>query len=111
MKVRLEHELPRKLRYAKVYLELGNAALFISINGSSASWFGQIGGRGISLAVSDREYSRYRAAAPAAELLDQDEERIILRNRQGNEEEWITPRWVLTGFRRSRKKLDSGDES
>jgi len=104
MKILLEHGLPRRLRYAKVYLELGSSSLFVSVDGSHASWYGSIGGRKLSISVSDREYSRYRAETPATELVDQNEGRVILRNRQGNEEEWATPRWILTGFRRQREK-------
>ncbi len=104
MKILLEHELPRRLRYAKVYLELGNSSLFVLVDGSRASWYGSIGGKKTSLSVSDREYARYRAASPATELVDQDEGRVILRNKEGNEEEWATPRWIMTGFRRQREK-------
>ncbi len=104
MKILLEHELPRRLRYAKVYLELGNSSLYVSVDGSHASWYGSIGGKKASLSVSDREYARYRAASPATELVDQDEGRVILRNKEGNEEEWATPRWIMTGFRRQREK-------
>ncbi len=102
MKILLEHELPRRLRYAKVYLEVGNASLFVSVNGSRARWFGSIGGVKNSLSISDSEYSRYRASTPASELIDEDKGRVILRNEKGFEEEWEMPRWVLTGFRRSR---------
>jgi hypothetical protein len=36
MKFRLEHQLPKKLRYAKVYLEAGPASVFFSLDGTSA---------------------------------------------------------------------------
>lgn len=104
MKILLEHELPRKLRYAKVYLEVGNASLYVSVDGSRASWFGSIGGRRGAVSISDSEYARYRAATPATELIDEEKGRVILRNKEGFEEEWSMPRWVLTGFRRSREK-------
>jgi hypothetical protein len=105
MKILLEHELPRKLRYARVYLEVGNASLYVSVDGSRASWFGSIGGRTRgAVSISDSEYSRYRAATPATELIDEEKGKVILRNKEGFEEEWSMPRWVLTGFRRSKDK-------
>jgi len=105
MKILLEHELPRKLRYARVYLEVGSASLYVSVDGSRASWFGSIGGRRRgAVSISDSEYARYRAATPATELIDEERGRVILRNNEGFEEEWSMPRWVLTGFRRSKEK-------
>ncbi|HLQ03752.1 MAG TPA: hypothetical protein VK114_03040, partial [Nitrososphaerales archaeon] len=89
MKIFLEHELPRKLRYARVYLEVGNASLYVSVDGSRASWFGSIGGRRReAVSISDSEYARYRAATPATELIDEGRGRVILRNNEGFEEEW-----------------------
>ena len=105
MKILLEHELPRKLRYARVYVEVGSASLYVSVDGSRASWFGSIGGRRRgAVSISDSEYARYRAATPATELIDEARGRVILRNKEGFEEEWSMPRWVLTGFRRSKEK-------
>jgi len=105
MKILLEHELPRKLRYAKVYVEVGNASLYVSVDGSRASWFGSIGGgRRGAVSISDSEYARYRAATPATEVIDEDRGMVILRNKEGYEEEWSMPRWILTGFRRAKEK-------
>ncbi len=105
MKILLEHELPRKLRYARVYVEVGNASLYVSVDGTRASWFGSIGGRRRgAVSISDSEYARYRATTPATELIDGERGRVILRNKEGFEEEWSMPRWILTGLRRSREK-------
>ncbi len=111
MKILLEHELPKRLRYAKVYLEVGSASLFVSVNGSRARWSGSIGGGKSSLSISDSEYSRYRASTPAKELIDEEKGRVILRNEKGFEEEWEMPRWVLKGFRRSRDDRRPSDSS
>src|SRR5207245_3367126 len=105
MKIFLEHELPRKLRYAKVYVEVGSASLYVSVDGSRASWFGSIGGgRRGAVSISDSEYARYRAATPATEVIDEDRGMVILRNKEGFEEEWSMPRWILTGFRKTKEK-------
>lgn len=107
MKLQIEHDLPRKVRYGKMYLELGSASLYIDVNGSSASWVGSIGGRKRAAQVSDREYTRYRLVNPAMKIVDADSERVIVKSANGLEEEWVRPRWVLQGVRRSRddKKL------
>jgi hypothetical protein len=104
LKLRLEHDLPRKVRYAKVYLQVGSATLYMAVDGSSASWVGSIGGKKGPAFVSDKEYSRYRIENPAEEVLDSDGERIILKNSEGYEEEWVAPRWVMTGIRKARRK-------
>src|SRR2546428_11535089 len=105
MKILLEHELPRKLRYAKVYLEVGNASLYVSVDGSRASWFGSIGGRRReAVSILDSVEARYRAATPATELIDDESGRAILRHKEGFDEEWSMPRRALTGVRRSKEK-------
>jgi hypothetical protein len=111
MKLFLKHKLPRRLRYARVYLEAANASLFFSLDGPSASWYASIGGsvkRPVSL--SDKDYSIHRASSKVVEVVDEDQERIILRTEAGDEEEWVRPRWILAGLRRARKNgnNDSG---
>ncbi len=102
MKIQIEHDLPRKIRYAKMYFELGTASLYVTLDGSTASWSGRIGGGRKMAFVSDREYSRYRASNPAVALVDADHERVIVKSARGMEEEWLRPHWVLTGVRRTR---------
>ncbi len=104
MKLFFKHELPRRLRSAQVYVEFLNASLFLSVDGSKASMMGRIGGpKGRPMAISDREYSSYRASHDVVEVVDEDEDRVVLKNAEGYEEEWIRPRWVLNGIRRARQ--------
>jgi len=103
MKFLLKHELPHRLRSAQVYVEFLNASLFLSVDGPKASMIGSIGGQqGRAIAISDREYSSYRASHDVVGVVDEDEERVVLRTAEGTEEEWIRPRWILNGVRRSR---------
>ena len=100
MKVLVEHMLPRKLRYAKVYLEAGGASVYFSLDGASADWYASIG-RKRGVEMSDKEYSRLRANLPAVETLDDDGRMLVLRNAKGFEEQWRKPEWVLTRVRRN----------
>lgn len=100
MKFYLEHMLPRRLRYARVYLEAGGASVFFSLNGNSANWQARVGRSG-EVEMSDREYSRLRVALPAVETLDDDGKTFIVRNAEGNEERWRRPQWVLVNVRRT----------
>lgn len=101
MKFLLEHMLPRKLRWARVYLEAGNASVFFSLDGATANWSASIGRRR-EVEMSDKEYSRLRASVPAVETLDDDGRMLIVRNAQGYEEQWRKPQWVLTNLRKKR---------
>lgn len=105
MKVFVKHELPRRLRSAQVYVEFLNASLYLSVDGSKASMMGSIGGQqgGKPLAITDRQYSSYRASHDVVGVVDEDEERVVLKTAEGNEEEWIRPRWILNGVRRARQ--------
>lgn len=104
MKLLLKHELPRKLRSAEVYVEFLNASLYVSVDGSKASVMGSIGAQqGKPVAITDREYSSYRASHEVVGVVDEDEDRVILKTAEGNEEEWIRPRWILNGVRKSRQ--------
>ncbi len=104
MKLFLKHDLPRRLRSAEVYVEFLNASLYLSVDGSKASMMGSIGAQQRKpIAVTDREYSSYRASHQVVEVLDEDDERVVLKTAEGNEEEWIRPRWILNGVRRARQ--------
>jgi len=108
MKLLLKHELPRKLRSAEVYVEFLNASLYFSVDGAKASLMGQIGAQqGKPIAISDREYSSYRASHDVVGVVDEDEDRVVLKNAEGFEEEWIRPKWVLNGVRRARDSDES----
>jgi hypothetical protein len=96
LKFLLEHKLPKRLRYARVYFEAGPTSLQFSLDGTNADWHASIGRRK-QIGLTDAQYSRLRAEVPAAELLDDDGQRVIIRNAAGFEELWERPRWVLTG--------------
>ncbi|HME19120.1 MAG TPA: hypothetical protein VKF15_05260 [Nitrososphaerales archaeon] len=95
MRFRLEHALPRRLRYAKVYLEAGTASISFSLDGANADWHAIIGRKPKSSLLSDREYSRLRASAPATEALGDDGRMFVVRSASGREETWLRPRWTL----------------
>jgi hypothetical protein len=104
MKLFFKHELPRRLRSAQVYLEFLNASLYVSVDGSKASMMGTIGGQqSRPIAITDGEYSCYRASHDVVGVVDEDEDRVVLKTAEGYEEEWIRPKWVLNGIRRSRE--------
>jgi hypothetical protein len=100
LKFLLEHRLPRRLRYAKVYFQAGSASVFFSLDGASARWNASIGRARRDVAMTDVEYARLRQAIPAKELLDDDGREVVIRNADGEEERWAKPRWVLRGVHR-----------
>lgn len=110
MKIQLEHRLPKKLRYAKVYFEAGNTSVSFSLDGSSADWHASIGKRRRGIELTDAQYSRLRAELPAKEVIEQDGNMVVLNNAAGYEEQWERPRWTLTGFRRSRESRSASAE-
>ena len=93
MKFLLEHKLPRRLRYARVYLQAGPTSIAFSLDGTSADWHASIGKRQVEM--TDAEYARLRAEVPAVELLDDDGRRVLIRSAAGYEELWEKPRWML----------------
>ena len=101
LKFFLEHKLPKRLRYAKVYFEAGPTTLQFSLDGTSADWHASIRRRK-SIEMTDAEYARLRANVPAVELLDDDGRNVLIKNAAGHEELWEKPRWVLTRSRKSR---------
>ena len=105
MRILLEHKLPKKLRYAKVYVESGSASVYFSLDGASADWHASIG-RKKGIEMSDKEYTRLRANVPAVETIDDDGRMLIVRNALGFEEHWRKPRWVLTRARRARDETE-----
>jgi hypothetical protein len=103
MKLFFEHEFPKRLRYARVYMELANVSLFFSIDGVKASLYGSIGNTKMKpILLSDKDYTRYRSFSKIVEVLDRDEERVIVKTEDGYEEEWLRPKWALVGLRRVR---------
>lgn len=107
MKFVLEHRLPKRLRFAKVYLEAGSASVSISIDGTSADWHASIGRKREAAEMSDREYTRLRTIVPAVQTLEDDGKMLVIRNANGYEEEWLKPTWTLAHIRkRSPKRQD-----
>jgi hypothetical protein len=102
MKLKLEHALPRRLRYAKVYFEAAGASMFFSMDGSNANWQASIGRKKSGqLGMSDKEYTRFRASVPAVKMLDDNGQVVILEDAKGYEEQWRRPQWILMGLRKS----------
>ncbi|MDG6898200.1 MAG: hypothetical protein JRM99_04070 [Nitrososphaerota archaeon] len=108
MKFLLEHKLPRRLRYAKVFFQAGPTSLLFSLDGANADWHASIG-RKSAVEMTDKEYARFRAEIPATELLDDDGQEVIIRNAAGYDELWKKPRWVLEGTHRTRAVESKGD--
>ena len=107
MRFRLEHRLPRRLRYAKVYLEAGTASVFFSLDGAHADWTASIGRRSQAMEITDREYSRLRATVPTTETVVDDGRMVVIRNAMGHEEAWLKPRWTLAHVQYSRSDEES----
>ncbi len=105
MKFLLEHMLPKRLRYAKVYFEAGPTSVVFSLDGTSADWHASIG-RKKEVKLSDSEYTRLRSEVPAVEVLDDDGQRVLIRNAAGYEELWERPRWTLYRAHKGRGKDD-----
>jgi hypothetical protein len=101
VKFLLEHKLPRRLRYAKVFFQAGPTSLLFSLDGTRADWHATIGRRSVQL--TDAEYSRLRSEIPAVEAIDDDGQRVLIRNAAGYDELWEKPRWVLE---RAHKRRD-----
>jgi len=99
MKFLLEHKLPKKLRYARVYFQAGPTSLAFSLDGTSADWHATIG-RTKGVQLTDAQYARLRSELPAVEMLDDDGQRVLIRNGAGYEELWKKPRWVLERARK-----------
>ena len=102
LKFLLEHKLPKRLRYAKLYFEAGPTSLLFSLDGTSADWHASIGGRR-KVRLTDAEYTRLREEVPALEMLDDDGRRVLIRNAAGYEELWERPQWTLTRTRKVRQ--------
>jgi len=103
LKFLLEHKLPKKLRYAKVFFQAGPTSLLFSLDGTSADWHASIGRRK-GIEMTDAEYTRMRSELPAIELLDDDGRNVLIRNAAGYEEVWEKPRWVLARAHRKKKR-------
>ena len=61
---------------------------------------------GLPLVISDREYSSYRASHQVVGVIAEDRDRVVVKTAEGNEEEWIRPRWILNAIRASKRISD-----
>jgi hypothetical protein len=102
LKFLLEHRLPRRLRYARVYFEAGPTSMSFSLDGTSADVHASIGRK--SLKLTDAEYTRLRQQVPATELLDDDGKHVLIRNVAGYDELWTKPSWTLKRLHKSRRE-------
>lgn len=105
MKFLLEHKLPKRLRYAKIFFEAGPTSLAFSLDGTSADWHASIG-RKKDVQMTDAEYARFRAEVPAVELLDDDGTKVLIRNAAGYEELWEKPRWTLSRAHKRQTRVE-----
>ncbi len=104
MKLLVQRELPKRLRYAKVYMELASASLFFSLDGSKLSLYGSIGASRKPIALTDSDYARHRTSSKVVQVLDEDDDRFVVETEHGLEEEWVRPKWVLVGVRKARER-------
>ena len=105
-KIVLDHALPRKLSYLRLYAEMGAARLYLSFDSGNLQWFGKIEkNRSVSRTMTDREYLAYRLKHPIKKVLAEDEDEIIVETKDGAEERWLKPRWLLREVRIKRATL------
>jgi len=96
MKLLLQHALPKRLDYLRVFANVGSASFYLSVDGADVQWIGRIQRRRPhSASFSDKEYFRYRAMHPVQQVLDEEKDQVIVKTSDGAEESWIKPRWLL----------------
>ncbi|MEM3386323.1 MAG: hypothetical protein QXN08_01430 [Nitrososphaerales archaeon] len=106
-KIVLDHALPHKLSYLRVYAEMGYARLYLSFDSGNIQWFGKIEKKkSVSRAITDKEYFAHRLKHPIKKVLMEDEDEIVVETKDGVEERWLKPRWLL---REARIKRISSD--
>lgn len=99
-KIVLDHALPHKLSYLRIYAEVGYARLYLSFDSGNIQWFGKIEKkRSISRAITDRGYFAHRLKHPIRKVLMEDEDEIVVETYEGVEERWLKPRWLLREVR------------
>ncbi len=100
MKIVLDHALPHKLDYLRVYAELGYARLYLSFDSGNIQLFGKIEkNKSNPRAITDKEYFAYRLRHPLKNVLMEDEDELVVETEDGLEEAWLKPRWLLRAVR------------
>lgn len=99
-KIVLDHALPYKLSYLRVYAEMGYARLYLSFDSGNLEWFGKIEKkRSISRALTDKEYFAHRLKHPIKKVLMDDGDEIVVETKDSVEERWLKPKWFLREVR------------
>jgi len=99
-KIVLDHALPHKLSYLRLYAEMGYARLYLSFDSGNLQWFGKIErNRNTSRTLTDKEYLYHRLKHPVKKVLVEDEDEIVVETKDGAEERWLKPRWLLREVR------------
>ncbi|MBI2184019.1 MAG: hypothetical protein HYU39_03565 [Thaumarchaeota archaeon] len=92
----LKHALPKKIQYLKLFASMGSASFYLSVNGRNVQWLGRIeSARSERRSFTDQEYVRYRMDHPVDEILADNGEDIVVRTKEGVEEQWMRPKWLL----------------
>jgi hypothetical protein len=105
-KIVLDHALPHKLSYLRLYAEMGSARLYLSFDSGNLQWFGKIEkNRSITRTLTDKEYFAHRLKHPIRKVLAEDKDEILIETKDGVEERWLKPRWLLREVRIKRTAL------
>lgn len=73
---------------------------FFMLDGTNIQWFGKVSGdEGFPHFFNEKEYTLYREEHPVEKTLYYDEDEAIVRTKDGYEERWLKPNWVLKGRR------------
>ncbi|MBI4257579.1 MAG: hypothetical protein HY619_01365 [Thaumarchaeota archaeon] len=108
MKIVLQHALPRKIDYLKLFASIGSASFYLSVNGRNVQWLGRIeAARSQRRSFTDQEYVRYRMYHPVDEILAENSEEVVVRTKEGVEEQWLKPKWLLRRRRVVNKMTNS----
>lgn len=99
-KIVLDHALPHKLSYLRLYAEMGYARLYLSFDGGNLQWFGKIEKkRSVTKTLTDKEYFAHRLKHPIKRVLVEDEDELVVETMDGAEERWLKPRWLIREVR------------
>jgi hypothetical protein len=109
LKVILEHALPTKVDYFRVFAEVGRANLFLSVDGLEFRCHARLKNQrsrraDVPRTFSDSEYTRYRMSHPVKKILAKDEDEVVVKTDDNVEETWFLPRWLLAGRRKLNKR-------
>jgi hypothetical protein len=110
LKLVLEHALPNKVDYFRVFAEVGPANVFVSVDGLDFKCHARLGKPKLSVSAprtfSDSEYTRYRMSHPVKKILANDEDEVVVKTADNSEETWFLPKWLLAGKRKLKNRLE-----